>query len=449
MLTLNHATRRRHARRSAQADVARETAQPVAAPATPPAPPAAPVTNGRTGETINLTQPSQQRNPYEGVAAGFSEVQVGKWGEANGSIEEILVSQGYSRSEIYRKDGEGQTLLDRVSDVNRLRNPNMVRENQSIVVPSKVATEQTQPTEAPVRPEARVQPEQPARAEQPEQPVQPLQPEQPRNDGAAEPAVNRITADRWRKGPNDSLGAILTNQGFTREQIFREDSNGDSLLKKVARANGLRNPDSIQAGRAYDIPNSMEALAQMNIPEMAAEPTTRPPAERIPPQQPTVQVEPLPPVPPTPPVEPPRQEPPVTPNPASENEVTANMGMLLEGVQSGKFSRSEFQYLNARSSRYAQLRARYAKDGYSNEELQQLGQYERRYGIEYARLANGDRDLSQVMADVNDPDLQLQVRHFNESGPLFDNYKNGSSTSEEALTLMIRQREQARQQESN
>ena len=60
-----------------------------------------------------------------------------------------------------------------------------------------------------------------------------------------------------------------------------------------------------------------------------------------------------------------------------------------------------------------------------------------------------DAGHSLVMADVNDPDLQLQVRHFNESGPLFDNYKNGSSTSEEALTLMIRQREQARQQESN
>ena len=449
MLTLNHATRRRRARRAAQADVATASTQP--APVATPLNSTPPVNNGRTAETINLTQPSQQRNPYDGVAAGFSEVKVGKWGEDNGSVEQILVNQGYSRGEIYRQDDQGQTLLDRVSDVNRLRNPNMVRENQAIVVPSKTANEQAGRTEQPTQPEQPVQPtqpEQPATPEQPaqpEQPVQPAQPEQTRTEGAQEPAVNQITADRWRQGPNDSLGAILTNQGFTREQIFREDGNGDSLLKKVARANGLKNPDSIQAGRAYDIPNSVEALAQMNIPEMQPQATPTPPVEATQPQQPTVQVEPLPPVSPTPPVE----TPPVTPTPGGENEVTANMGMLLDGVQSGKFSRSEFQYLNARSSRYSQLRARYAKDGYSNEELQQLGQYERRYGIEYARLANGDRDLSQVMTSVNDPDLQLQVRHFNESGPLFDSYKNGSSTSEDALTLMIRQREQARQQESN
>ena len=121
MLTLNHATRRRHARRSAQADVARETAQPVAAPATPPAPPAAPVTNGRTGETINLTQPSQQRNPYEGVAAGFSEVQVGKWGEANCRYLTMTIQiwpfNSGLRSPATREDGyhEKECLLPRTA----------------------------------------------------------------------------------------------------------------------------------------------------------------------------------------------------------------------------------------------------------------------------------------------------------------------------------------------
>ena len=137
------------------------------------------------------------------------------------------------------------------------------------------------------------------------------------------------------------------------------------------------------------------------------------------------------------------------PTEGSESEVTANMGMLLNGVKNGEFTRTEFQYLNARSSRYTQMRARYAEDGYSNAELTELGRMERRYGVEFARLSASDNvSLPSFPATTNDPDLQLQVRHYHESGPMYDRYRSGSASTEDSLSAMVRQRAEARQQET-
>lgn len=444
MLALTRIFRRRNSGRSSDTNAA-----PVQAAVTSTSGTAV-ANNGTTGESIALTQKSQDRNPYEGFAPGSTEVKVGKWGQPNGSVEQILVGQGYTLKEIYNKDSDGKTLADHVTDVNGLRNPNLVRENQSLVVPSKEAPQQAEgqnegQPEIPVEPEQREPPREPEQAELPTQPeVKPELPEQTGETEKPEPAVNQVTADRWRQGDNDSLGAILKNQGFTDEEIYNQDADGDSLLKKVARANGLESPDKIQAGKTYEIPNSREALEQMDIPDMPPEPEPPKPVvenERTEPNtDPVQQEEQEPEV---------RDEPRPAPQSDDDNEVTANMGMLLNGVKEGKFTRSEFQYLNARSGRYAQLRSRYAKEGYDNDELRELGSFEQRYGVEFARLANGDRDLSQVMNNVTDPDLQLQVRQFNESGPLYDQYKNGTTTSEDALAKMVRQREQARQEEAN
>jgi LysM repeat protein len=415
-------------------------------------------TNGRSNDQLNLSQTSQARNPYQGTAPAFSSVKVDSWGKGdNDSVVQILLNQGFTQQEIYGKSGSGKTLLDEVTRVNGLRNANLIRAGQELVVPSKQAPAgQPEPAAPPTAPPVSQTPEPPAsRSEQPaaetpvtrnEQPIQEAPVE--RTERATEPRVNQVQVDRWGQGPNSSLGAILKSQGFDHDQIFAQDANGDSLLKKVARANGLKSPDKIFAGSSLQVPNSMEALGQMDIPEMPAR--LEPPAAVGTPTDRT-EVE--------PPSQPPRIETPRQPEaprqteaprqPGNESsEPTANMGMLLDGVKTGKFNREEFQYLNARSSRYVQMRARYSGDGYSNDELTSLGQMERRYGVEFARLsASDDVALPAFPQNTNNPDLVIQVKHYHESGPMYDSYSNGTMSSETAIQRMVRQRDEARRQE--
>jgi hypothetical protein len=418
-------------------------------------PPPVNPTNGRSNDQLKLSQTSQNRNPYQGVAPSFSTVKVDRWGQGdNDSVVQILLNQGYTQQEIYGKSGNGKSLLDEVTRVNGLRNANLIRAGQDLMVPSKGTSEaadagpvQQQPAaEAPRQEAPRVET---PRVETPAVETPPIQREtQPEQNEAR---VNDVRVDRWGQGPNSSLGAILKNQGFDDKQIFREDSNGDSLLKKVARANGLESPDRILAGSTLKVPNSVEALGQMNVPEMPARTETAP--ARV--ETPTERTETTPPVRTESPtrVESPtrtetRPETPPVQETGGESEPTANMGMLLDGIKDGKFTRQEYQYLNARSSRYAQMRARFAHDGYSNDELTQLGQMERRYGVEFARLAaSDDVQLPEFPQNSNNADLAIQIQHYHESGPIYDGYSSGSMSSETAIQRMVRQRDEARRQE--
>lgn len=402
-------------------------------------------------DQLALTEGSQARNPFEGVAPGFDKVKVDAWGQGdNSSVMQILINQGYTSKEIYSKGDSGRTLLDEVSRVNNLRNPNLIRAGQDLTVPSKQARERTH---TPGQVETQTQTETDAPTQRPVEQTA-AQPQAGNAAEAPEPAVNSVRVDKWGDGPNSSLGAILKAQGFEHNAIFSEDADGDSLLKKVARANGLSDPNLIRAGSSLQVPNSLEALNQMNIPERpeATNQTAQTPQPQV--SQPT-NTNPQPEV-TKPPATVEATQPVVTqpaveatqPDDGQESEVTANMGMLLNGVKEGKFTRPEFQYLNARSSRYTQMRARFSKDGYNNEELSQLGQMERRYGVEFARLAESDTiALPNYPATSNDPDLSLQVRHYHESGPLYDSYKGGQTDTEEVLGVMTRQRAEARQQE--
>ena len=98
--------------------------------------------NGRSNDQLNLSQASQNRNPYQGVAPSFSTVKVDSWGQGNNdSVVQILLNQGYSQQEIYGKSGNGKSLLDEVTRVNGLRNANLIRAGQDLMVPSKEASE--------------------------------------------------------------------------------------------------------------------------------------------------------------------------------------------------------------------------------------------------------------------------------------------------------------------
>lgn len=402
-----------------------------------PVAPAAPApTNGNAaaanrGEQVALTTRAAERNPYEGVAPGFNTVRVGAWGSGqNDSLVAILNSQGYSSAQVYRRNADGRTLLDEVTRVNNLRNANMIRSGQSLVIPSQTA----RPSAPAARPAAR--PAAPAPAARPAAPAP--------AGGNDAPAVNNVTVDRYNRGPNDTLFNILRNQGFSRTEILNRDANGDSLLNRVARANNLNDPNTITAGSTLRVPNSNEALAQMDIPPMAQRPAARPAAPG--PAAPAAERPTAPaPSPVTPPARPAAPTPGPAPAPANGEQPTANMGLLLDGVRDGHFKRDEFQFLNSLSNRYDETRAQFSQGGFSDDELRSLGNFERNYGVQFARLYNRDDVvLRNATTNNNDPRTQVRVGHYNEAGVLWDNLRNGSTNTEAALQIMMRQQAEAR-----
>jgi LysM repeat protein len=94
---------------------------------------------------------SDESNPYQGVGAGSTQVEVEAWsgnrapGEGqvsrNDHLEGILRNSGYSVEDIYRPDQDGKTLLDRVAEVNDLQNPNLLQPGQRLIVPTMEAPE--------------------------------------------------------------------------------------------------------------------------------------------------------------------------------------------------------------------------------------------------------------------------------------------------------------------
>ena len=132
---------------------------------------------------------NQTVNPYEGFSKEATRVQVDRWRKGpNDSIERILRNQGYSHQEIYRKDGNGKTLIQRVAQANNLRDPNLIRPGQGLVVPQKEETAGPKPEAAPQpapAPKSEAAP-QPAPAPKPEAAPQPAP--APKPEAAPQPA---------------------------------------------------------------------------------------------------------------------------------------------------------------------------------------------------------------------------------------------------------------------
>ena len=121
------------------------------------------------------------------------------------------------------------------------------------------------------------------------------------------------------------------------------------------------------------------------------------------------------------------------------------MGLLLDGVRDGHFKRDEFQFLNSLSNRYDETRAQFGQGGFSDDELRSLGNFERNYGVQFARLYNRDDVvLRNATTNNNDPRTQVRVGAYNEAGVLWDNLRNGSTNTEAALQIMMRQQAEAR-----
>lgn len=88
------------------------------------------------------TGKSEKANPYAGVSENSSSVTVDGWKKGkNDSVEGILRNQGYSLKDIYTKDKDGKTLIDRVAETNGLKNPNVIHPGQNLQVPTREKSE--------------------------------------------------------------------------------------------------------------------------------------------------------------------------------------------------------------------------------------------------------------------------------------------------------------------
>lgn len=396
--------------------VAATSTQSVSSTTGAAAPPTAPPQEARPGDNVRLSQPV---NPYQGISERTATVRADAWKKGpNGSVEQILAHQGYSREEMYHRDGEGRSLIQRVAEVNGMHDPNLLREGQSLLVP--------------VRPEE-AHPAPPA-------------PAQANGNAHANPAANangngnasaQVTVDRWGTGPNDSLERILVNQGYSLREIHRKDGDGRTMLDRVASDNNLPNANSLRAGAHLIVPSRRQEgqdqqQGRQDHPTPQPEPEA-PPAPHHEPEAPPAPPAPQPETPPAPPAQ-------------DENEATAEMGLLLNGAREQKFTRDEFQALNSAANRYEEMRAEYARDGFTNDELRDLGRFEQRYGDMYARFHEHDRSrISFQGGESADPRVQERARLLEESGRLYDGFLNGNISYEDAAGQLMAQRARSRQ----
>lgn len=104
---------------------------------------AAPAKAAKDGVALSSeSKEAGKTNPYEGVAENSSSVTVDGWKKGkNDSVEGILRNQGYSLKDIYNKDKDGKTLIDRVAETNGLKNPNVIHAGQSLQVPTREKSE--------------------------------------------------------------------------------------------------------------------------------------------------------------------------------------------------------------------------------------------------------------------------------------------------------------------
>lgn len=87
-------------------------------------------------------------NPYEGFSERSVKVKTEAWSKdrtpAEGQVSRndhmigMLRNQGYSQADIYKKDENGKNLLDRVSEANNIKDPNLIHTGQELVLPTRL-----------------------------------------------------------------------------------------------------------------------------------------------------------------------------------------------------------------------------------------------------------------------------------------------------------------------
>lgn len=315
----------------------------------------------------------------------------------------------------------------------------------------------------------------------------------------------RVTVDRWKKGPNDSIEHILRNQGYSPNEIYRKDRNGQSLIQRVAAANGLKDPNLIRPGQKGlkvpvkakpaeqpkpeapkpvaeqpqpEAPKPVVEQPQPEAPKPAVEEprpeTPQPAAEQPQPEapkpkkhrflwfgkkdKPETPAQPNPPAPvaenpqvPVQPQAPAQPQPPAQPeagtDPASIAQAEASeVNMLMKGVTDNKFNRSEFMALNATANQYTELRSQYAKDGFKPEQMVELSQVQQQYGQMYARfLADDNAKVTFAGGDSPDPAARFRAQQNEQGGQLYDQFVNRQLDEATIKARLLAQRQAAGQ----
>lgn len=303
----------------------------------------------------------------------------------------------------------------------------------------------------------------------------------------------QVTVDRWRKGPNDSIEHILRNQGYNSNDIYRKDQNGQTLIQRVAAANGLKDPNLIRPGqRGLKVPvkakpaEAPKPVAEQPKPEVAkpepAKPVveepqteaTKPVAEEpkveAPTSEETAPARPRrrfpwfrkrekPEVPPqntTPPAvtETPAvtattpqapatgtQEPGTDPASIAAAEAS-EVNLLMKGVTEGKFNRNEFMALNATANQYTELRSQYGKEGFKPEQMVELSQVQAQYGAMYARfLADDKAKITFAGGDSPDPAARLRAQRNEQGGQYYDQFINRQMDEATIKARLLAQRQ--------
>lgn len=456
--------------------------------------------NAAHGDQLRLTDQARQAHPYEDFAARASTVRV----QDKDTMEGILRNQGYSLKDIYGKDGQGRTMLDRVVEANNLRNANMIYSGRDLLVPEKGepieagGAESEAHADDPVVTENEGRPEEAGRVENEGGTEEAGRQDETRQDEARQDEARqdegrqdegRQDERRQDEGPQDegrqdegrqdegrrdegqapgeqpenadetqpreytvkrgdNLERILRDHGYSVRDLYARDDQGNSLLQRIGAANGISEQNKIQAGQTLSIPAPGQPVPQATV-DIVQPPPPQPPEVRTEPEAGNEpRVEPTEPrVEPTEPrVEPnlPADEPRINPGDDSNGRAGSEMGLLLDGARNGKFTRTEFQFLNSVANRYVETRVRYAKDGYTNEELRALGEMERQYGMAHARLEAQDLNPSLSVRDANHPATAARLRLHRQSGEVWDGFMNGNLDADQAIQEMIEMRADSR-----
>lgn len=67
----------------------------------------------------------------------------------------------------------------------------------------------------------------------------------------------RVRVDPTGQGDNDSLGAILLNQGLTAQEIYATDGEGRTFYQQVAEYNRLKDPNIVRGGQYLSVPSRL------------------------------------------------------------------------------------------------------------------------------------------------------------------------------------------------
>ena len=236
-----------------------------------------------------------------------------------------------------------------------------------------------------------------------------------------------VKVDGWKKGPNDCLVSILRGQGYSETEIYARDAEGQSLIDRVARVNGLKDPNLVVPGRKLLIPTQRPRLKAdtRKGAEVLRDLQQRPAPSR--PSRPATAAE-------------------ILKSPELSKAESLEVDLLTRGVKEGKFSEPEFQALNSTANQFTELRARYARSGFTPAQQRQLNQVQQQYGQMYQRFLADDKvNIRFSGENSSDPAARFRTQQNQQAAALYRGYQEKRLDDAELKNELLLQRGSASQ----